>query len=265
MKRAYTLLFMLVLLAVAATAVAHARDSYARYRFSIENSMLVPGHGGEMYIKAMGHVTFRLVSSNGTIYTFAYTVEIDSLDVKGFPGNNTQAASMLRKQLEQNGTMQVDYSKCMVHAPAGAVTGVAIYCNVSALTDIVRKMEDMLRAQKLNATVKLIDVPGGKEILLEGRGVKLRLVYLDNGLLKEYYSEVNATELAAQAGHGLHIAGYSRTSMVLVDTDFAGASGGGGSQFIGALGGEASTLALAAAAGLVAAAVAVGVYALRRR
>ncbi len=264
MKRGAVLLLALTLLAAAAVSVAHAKDSYAKYRFSIENSMLVPGHGGEMYVKAKGYITFRLVSSNGTIYTFAYTVRIEDLSVKGFPGNNTQAASILKKQLEQNGTIQVDYSKCMVRAPTGVVAGVAIYCNVTALTDIVRKLEDMLRAQKLNATVKLLDVPGGKEILLEGRGVKLKLVYLENGLLKEYYSEVNATELAAQAGHGLHIAGYSRTSMVLVDTDFTG-TGGAGSQLIQAVGGEASTLAIAAAVGVAAAAAAVGVYALRRR
>ena len=210
-------LALIALAALAAFAAAQQPPHTLRYTIEYNSTSLTPGHGTPTTIYIHGILTAHLVEAKPPLYTYEYRVIVDEVELRGFPGNDTQARQQLIATLAQPRNTTIDASRCTTIGGEASLN-LPLYCNPEALAKLearnttIREEDGKLIVEAKARDTRLYAVYSRSGILLEAKIVtetpashetlKLHLVETSNTHGKRDYLGAAATAATASAASG---------------------------------------------------------------
>lgn len=168
-----TLALLLALLASTMTLAAAAQPPpILRYAIEYNSTSITPAHGGISSLRVRGVLVAYLVEAKPPTYTYQYRVIATSIELKGFPGNDTEAKREIIEALAQPHNETIDAAHCRVVGGGGKLN-LPPYCNPEALKTL----------HLPNATITTRD----DRIIIEARigDTEIHATYSKKGLLLE--------------------------------------------------------------------------------
>lgn len=167
---ATALLLLLASLATLVHIAAAQPPPVLRYTLDYNSTSMTPSHGRASSLHVRGILVAYLVEAKPPLYTYQYRVIASSVELKGFPGNDTEAEQKIIETLSQPRNVTIDAATCRV---VGGRLDLPPYCSPEAL----------VKHPIPNATITRRD---GRIVVEAVVGnTRIHAVYSEKGLLLE--------------------------------------------------------------------------------